>query len=431
MLVVCSGWSVPMFEELENAKLFAIVETKRKIINDPVFGFITIPNDFIYKLIKHPIVQRLQRIKQMGLASFVYPGAQHTRQHHSIGAMHLMDEAIKVLRAKGHDISPDEADGALACILLHDVGHGPFSHVLEHTIVKDVHHEEISLMLMDLLNKELNGALNVCIDIFTKRHPKKFLHQLVSGQLDVDRLDYLRRDCFFSGVTEGNIGSARIIKMLDVRHDKLVVESKGIYSIENFLLSRRLMYWQVYLHKTAVAAEHMLTNALKRAKELTLQGKSLFASPALQYFLQNEVTKHVFRSQPEALQHFIELDDNDIWCSLKVWSKHSDVVLSTLSRAIVERNIFKIEVDSEPFAPERENFLIKHFMQKFGITAYEASYFVLSSSISTNMYKEQEDSIDILFGNGDIKDIAEASDMLNIELLSKRVQKYYISYLRE
>ncbi|MBP1616196.1 MAG: superfamily phosphohydrolase [Bacteroidetes bacterium] len=406
------------------------MKNKRKIINDPVFGFITIPNDFIYNLIKHPYLQRLNRIRQMGLASFVYPGAQHTRLHHSIGAMYLMHEAILNFRVKGQMISDEEADAALACILLHDVGHGPFSHVLENTIVKNVHHEEISLMLMNRLNKELGGKLDMCIDIFTDKYPKHFLHQLVSGQLDVDRLDYLRRDSFFSGVTEGNIGSARIIKMLDVRNDKLVVESKGIYSIENFLMSRRLMYWQVYLHKTAVAAEHMLINTLQRAKELTLAGTDLFGSPALKYFLENEVTTDVFNREHLALDNFVNLDDNDLWCSLKVWSKHSDTVLSVMSEALVDRKLFKIEISAEPISQKRVKDLTEVYMERFDISEHEASYFVLADAISTNMYNEKDDSIDILFNDGSIKDIADASDMLNIQLLSKRVQKYYVSYLR-
>ncbi len=406
------------------------LDNKRKIINDPVFGFITIPNDFIYNLIKHPYLQRLNRIRQMGLASFVYPGAQHTRFHHSIGAMYLMHEAIVNLRAKGQSISDEEADAALSCILLHDVGHGPFSHALENTIVKNVHHEEISLMLMSRLNAELGGKLDLCIQIFKNEYPKRFLHQLVSGQLDVDRLDYLRRDSFFSGVTEGNIGSARIIKMLDVRNDKLVVESKGIYSIENFLMSRRLMYWQVYLHKTAVAAEHMLINTLKRAKELTMEGANLFASPSLKYFLENDVTLDVFNNHPEALDNFVNLDDNDLWCSLKEWSKHSDTVLSVMSKSLIDRKLFKIEIGAEPVPSERIEQLKQTYVIRFGISEYEASYFVMSDAISTNMYNEKDDSIDILFNDGTIKDIAIASDMLNIQLLSKRVQKYYVSYLR-
>src|SRR5690554_2459749 len=314
---------------------------KRKIINDPVFGFISIPNDFVYEVIQHPYLQRLNRIRQLGLAPFVYPGAQHSRFHHSIGAMFLMDEALKTLKEKGHDISPQEYNGALAAILMHDVGHGPFSHVLEHTLVTNIHHERISLMMMQQMNDEWSGRLQPAIDIFTDNHPKRFLHQLVSGQLDVDRLDYLRRDSFFTGVSEGNIGSARIIKMLDLKEERLVVESKGIYSIENFLMSRRLMYWQVYLHKTAVAAEKMLINTLRRARELSRKGEELFASPALSYFLRNDPTPNDFTADGEALRQFMDLDDNDVWTALKVWTTHHDTVLSVLSEGMVNRKLFK------------------------------------------------------------------------------------------
>ena len=326
------------------------MSSKRRVINDPVFGFINIPNEFIYDIIQHPYLQRLNRIRQLGVTSFVYPGAQHTRFHHSIGAMYLMNEALKSLKEKGHDISDDEYDGALAAILLHDVGHGPFSHILEYTLVKNIHHEEISLLLMQQLNEEWNGKLQTAIEIFTDTYPKHFLHQLVSGQLDVDRLDYLRRDSFFTGVNEGNIGSARIIKMMDVRNDRLVIDSKGIYSIENFLLSRRLMYWQVYLHKTAVAAEKMLINTLTRAKELASQGEKLFASPSLSYFLEKDATLADFENNGEALQHFVNLDDSDIWSALKVWTSHPDKVLSLLSNGMVNRKLFKIEI-----TPKKQN----------------------------------------------------------------------------
>ncbi|MDR0823601.1 MAG: HD domain-containing protein [Prevotella sp.] len=404
---------------------------KKKIINDPVFGFITIPNSFLYDLIQHPILQRLNRIKQMGLAFFVYPGAQHTRLHHSIGAMYLMDEAINSLRAKGHEITNDEAMGALACILLHDVGHGPFSHALEHTLTNGIHHEELSLAFMDYLNKELEGKLDTCIAIFKNEYPKKFLHQLVSGQLDVDRLDYLRRDSFFSGVTEGNIGSARIIKMLDIRNDRLVVEAKGIYSIENFLTSRRLMYWQVYLHKTAVAAERMLIKTLTRAKELSTNGVKLFGSPALHYFLENNVDKNRFENDRDTvLRYFAKLDDNDIWCALKVWAEQEDTVLSRLSMCLINRQLFKMEITNEPVPPSHIREHVDRYMAELNITEYEASYFYSSDVIYTNMYNEEDDSIDILYNDGTIKDISEASDMLNIQLLSKKVEKYYFSYLK-
>lgn len=407
------------------------MSNKKKIINDPVFGFITIPNNFLYKLIQHPFLQRLNRIKQLGLASFVYPGAQHTRLHHSIGAMYLMDEAINNLRFKGHEITQEEANGALSCILLHDVGHGPFSHVLEHTLTSGIHHEELSLALMELLNIELDRELDICISIFKNEYPKKFLHQLVSGQLDVDRLDYLRRDSFFTGVTEGNIGSARIIKMLDLRNDRLVVEAKGIYSIENFLMSRRLMYWQVYLHKTAVAAEKMLIKTLARAKYLTQKGEELFASPALRYFLENDVDQYLFKLDTDGvLKHFVNLDDNDIWCALKVWAENEDIVLSKLSYALLNRNLFKIQITNEPLGKEEIEKYIDLYKTRLGVNDKEASFFYSSDVIYTNMYNEADDSIDILYNDGTIKDISEASDMLNIQLLSKKVKKYYFSYLR-
>jgi len=403
---------------------------KRKIINDPVFGFIGIPNDFVYDVIRHPCLQRLNRIRQLGLAHFVYPGAQHTRFHHSIGAMFLMDEALKTLREKGHDISPQEYNGALAAILMHDIGHGPFSHVLEHTLVTNVHHESISLMMMQLMNEEWNGRLQTAIDIFTDSHPKQYLHQLVSGQLDVDRLDYLRRDSFFTGVSEGNIGSARIIKMLDLKEERLVVESKGIYSIENFLMSRRLMYWQVYLHKTAVAAEKMMINTLRRARELSMNGERLFASPSLSYFLMNETTITDFEHNGTALRHFMNLDDNDIWSALKVWVTHQDKVLSLLSDGMVNRRVFKIESSEEKVNGEKMASFLERFMKKYAISRQEASYLLSSDKLTTDMYSEKDDSIDILYKDGTVKDISQASDMLNIELLSKKVVKYYFAYLR-
>ncbi len=403
---------------------------KRKIINDPVFGFISIPNDFVYEIIQHPYLQRLNRIRQLGLAPFVYPGAQHSRFHHSVGAMFLMDEALKTLKEKGHEISLSEYNGALAAILMHDIGHGPFSHVLEHTLVTNIHHETISLLLMQQMNMEWNNKLQTALDIFTDNYPKRFLHQLVSGQLDMDRLDYLRRDSFFTGVSEGNIGSARIIKMLDVRDDKLVVESKGIYSIENFLMSRRLMYWQVYLHKTAVAAEKMMINTLMRARELSLNGEKLFASPALSYFLSNETTLNDF-TYGEALRHFVDLDDNDIWTSLKVWTTHPDKVLSVLSAGMVNRRLFKIEITEERTSEERYAIMLEQYVEKYRISRHEASFFLSSDIVTTDMYSEKDDSIDILYKNGTIKDISKASDMLNIELLSKKVVKYYFAYLRD
>ncbi len=403
---------------------------KRKIINDPVFGFININNDFLYNLIQHPYLQRLNRIRQLGLAAFVYPGAQHTRFHHSIGAMFLMDEALRTLKDKGHEITQKEWDGAMAAILMHDIGHGPFSHVLENTLVTNIHHEKISLLMMNRINEEFNGELQTAIEIFTDNYPKRFLHQLVSGQLDVDRLDYLRRDSFFTGVVEGNIGSARIIKMLDVRDDRIVVESKGINSIENFLLSRRLMYWQVYLHKTAMAAEKMLINTLKRAIKLSADGEKLFASPSLSYFLNTDTVIEDFNNNGNGILHFANLDDNDIWSALKVWASHSDIVLSTLSTGMVNRKLFKIEITDENIPIENINFKLEKLMNKFDITKEDTSYFISSDIIITDMYNEKDDSIDILYKDGTIMDISKASDMLNIELLSKKVVKHYFAFLR-
>lgn len=406
------------------------MSNERKIINDPVFGFINIPKGLIFDLVKHPLLQRLTRIKQVGLSSVVYPGAQHTRFQHSLGAFYLMQEAIQQLAAKGNFIFDSEAEAVKAAILLHDIGHGPFSHVLEHSIVRGISHEEISLMLMERINKEMNGRLTLAIQIFKDEYPKRFLHQLVSGQLDMDRLDYLRRDSYYTGVIEGNIGSARIIKMLDVRDDHLVVEAKGIYSIENFLTSRRLMYWQVYLHKTSVAYEKMLVSALLRAKELALRGEKLFASPALHFFLYHDIDRQEFVSNPTCLEQFIQLDDNDIWTSLKVWCSHEDRVLRTLSRGMVDRLIFKVEVSNEPFDTERIESIKKDVSQRIGISLKEADYLVMTSRIERNMYNPADDSIDILYNDGAIRGVAEASDMLNISLLSKKVKKYYLCYLR-
>ena len=403
---------------------------ERKIINDPVFGFINIPKGLLYDIVRHPLLQRLTRIKQVGLSSVVYPGAQHTRFQHSLGAFYLMSEAITQLTSKGNFIFDSEAEAVQAAILLHDIGHGPFSHVLEDTIVQGVSHEEISLMLMERMNKEMNGQLSLAIQIFKDEYPKRFLHQLVSGQLDMDRLDYLRRDSFYTGVTEGNIGSARIIKMLDVADDRLVIESKGIYSIENFLTARRLMYWQVYLHKTSVAYERMLISTLLRAKELASQGVELFASPALHFFLYNDINHTEFHNNPDCLENFIQLDDNDIWTALKVWSNHPDKVLSTLSLGMINQNIFKVENSAEPIGEDRIKELTLQISQQLGITLSEANYFVSTPSIEKNMYDPADDSIDIIYKDGTIKNIAEASDMLNISLLSKKVKKYYLCYQR-
>jgi HD superfamily phosphohydrolase len=403
---------------------------KHKIINDPVFGFINIPNGILYDIIQHPYFQRMNRIKQLGLTSTVYPGAQHTRLQHSLGAMHLMGEAIAQLEMVGQEISPLEAEAVRACILLHDIGHGPFSHTLEHSLVEGVSHEEISLLMMRKINSEMNGKLDMALEIFTKSYPKKFLHQLVSGQLDMDRLDYLSRDSFFSGVSEGIIGAARIIKMLNIHNDQLVVESKGIYSIEKFLVARRLMYWQVYLHKTSVAAEKMLMNILKRAKELANNDIELFATPALHYFLYKEVNKQSFICSEEALENFAMLDDSDIVSAIKVWSSHSDIVLSTLCKAFTNRKLFKIEIQIGINNDAKRQLYLKQYMEHFGISSDEAAYFMGEEVVSTDTYSPRDDNINILYKDGTIKDIADASDMLNITVLTKKVEKHYFCYFR-
>lgn len=402
---------------------------KSKIINDPVFGFITIPSKLLEQMIEHPIFQRLTRIKQLGLAFYIYPGAQHTRFHHSIGAMHLMHEALQILRFQGHDVTDEEFEATLACILLHDIGHGPFSHVLEHTFTKGISHETFSLALMERLNKEFDGKLDLCISIFKNQYEKKFLHQLVSGQLDVDRLDYLRRDSYYTGVSEGNIGSARIIKMMDVKDDRLVIKEKGIYSIENFLTSRRLMYWQVYLHKTAIAAEKMLIKAFERVKYLVVQEQDIFAVPALMFFLQNNVDLNFFNhNKDKVLDNFILLDDSDIWSALKVWQTSSDKVLSILSKGIVNRTLFKIKISEKNCNQETIEYYKEKYKSKFKLSDEEVEYFYHTGTVNTEMYKNNEDSIYILQKDSSIKDISEASDILNIQLLSQRVEKFYFTY---
>jgi hypothetical protein len=401
-----------------------------KIINDPVFGFIKIPRGPLLQIVQHPLMQRLTRIKQLGLASVVYPAAQHTRFQHSIGAFHLMSEAITSLQQKGIYIFDSEEEAVEAAILMHDIGHGPFSHVLENTLIHGITHEEISLMMMEQINQEMNGALNLALMIFKDQYPKRFLHQLISSQLDVDRLDYLRRDSFFTGVTEGNIGSARIIKMLDVVDDKLVVNSKGIYSIENFLTTRRLMYWQVYLHKTAVACEKVLVNTLLRAKYLVMNGKEVFAPPSLAYFLKNEVDADWFSGHEEALRHYEMLDDNDIWSAIKVWMDSHDKILSILATNLVNRNIFHVEVHEHPITEERLSDLRREISKKTGIDEEDAHYLMNVSVIQKDMYDVNDDRIGILYKDGSIRDIADSSEILNIGLLSKKIRKYYLCYQR-
>ena len=402
-----------------------------KVINDPVFGFIKIPRGLLYDIVSHPLMQRLNRISQLGLTSVVYPGARHTRFQHSLGAFHLMSEAILSLQQKGQFIFDSEAEAVQAAILMHDIGHGPFSHVLENTLIQGISHEEISLLMMEQINQDLGNNLNLAIHIFKDEYPKKFLHQLLSSQLDMDRLDYLRRDSFYTGVTEGNIGSARIIKMLNVVDDSLVVESKGIYSLENYLTTRRLMYWQVYLHKTTVAYEKVLLNMLKRVKFLTKEGRDIFASPALKYFLVNDVDAQWFSTHEEALRMYEELDDSDLWSAMKAWKHHDDKILATLATDMLNRKIFKVIVNEMPFTEEEITDTATQIAAEMGISTEEAKEYMMHvSNIGKDMYDVNDDSIAILYKDGSIKDISEASELLNVQLLSKKITKYYLCYQR-
>ena len=403
---------------------------KRKIINDPVHGFITIPNELIFDLIEHPYFQRLRRIKQLGLSHLVYPGANHTRFHHAIGAMHLMDKAIDVLRSKEVEISDDERIAALIAILLHDIGHGPFSHTLESALLRGVSHEEMSLIFMQRLNAEFNGKLDLSISIFSDKYPKKFLHQLVSSQLDMDRLDYLQRDSFFTGVSEGIIGSERIITMLNVVNGGLAVESKGIYSIENFISARRIMYWQVYMHKTVVSSEYMLTNILSRARELFSNGADLFATPQLKVFLDATIRPDELKSNHDLLDQFARIDDNDIISAVKVWQDHDDIVLSTLCTHLISRRLFKTEIAAKPFSKTSIAEKKKIIEKTLNIKPEEANYFVRSERLVNNAYNENFKQIHIVYKDGRVSDIAKASDNLNISALAKPVEKFSLCYLR-
>ncbi|MFO7878537.1 MAG: HD domain-containing protein [Bacteroidota bacterium] len=398
---------------------------KRKIINDPVHGFISVRYEIIFDLMEHSYFQRLRRICQLGLTSLVYPGAVHTRFHHAIGAMHLMSMAIDVIRGKGHEITDKEAEAANIAILLHDIGHGPYSHTLENNIVTAYDHETLSLMYMHSLNEEFGGRLDLAIDIFTDSYHKKFLHQLVSGQLDMDRLDYLRRDSFFTGVSEGVIGSERIIKMLNVVNDKLVVDAKGIYSIEKFLIARRLMYWQVYLHKTVLSAEKLLENTLQRAKDLIRDGHEINASDALLWFLTYDNTRN-----EDVLDRFNKLDDSDIMSSVKAWVNHPDKILSDLAGRLMNRRLFRIELQKNPFDKSYIDILQKKISSHFGISDDEASYYLFSGETSNAAYSRMDEKINIL-KHGVLSDLTEASDMFNQSALSHNVIKYYLCYPKE
>jgi len=404
---------------------------KKKIVNDPVHGFINISYPLAFDIIEHPYFQRLRHIKQLGLTYMVYPGANHSRFQHALGAMHLMELAIGVLRAKGHSITDQEAEAASAAILLHDVGHGPFSHSLEYSLIQGVSHEDIGWGIMQKLNQQMEGRLEMAIKIFQGTYSKSFLHQLVSSQLDVDRLDYLRRDSFFSGVTEGAIGSDRIIKMLNVVDDNLVVDAKGIYSIEKFIIARRLMYWQVYLHKTVVSAEKLLTQLLKRARELAFAGDHLWCTPALAFFLKNQITTGSIGGgdlSPEIIDHYLKIDDSDIMVAAKLWQEHPDPTLSTLANMVTHRKLFKVELRNNEFNIEEVGAQLSHFIDEHPELAETSDYFVFTGSVSNNAYRLSEESINILYNNGQLVDIASASDMVNAKILSKEITKYFLCY---
>lgn len=390
------------------------------------------PDELIYDLIQHPWFQRLRRIHQLGLSHLVYPGALHTRFNHALGAMHLMGKAIHVLRSKGHIISTEEAEAAHLAILLHDIGHGPFSHALEKTILTNAHHEDVSLRFMHRLNEQFEGKLGLALEIFTGSYPKKFLHQLVSSQLDVDRLDYLTRDSYFTGVHEGVIGYDRLIEMMDVVDDQLVIEHKGIYSVEKFIIARRVMYWQVYLHKTVICAEQMLIKTLNRARYLAKSGIQLFATPALQFFLYRDITLRDFDEQTAILEQYARLDDHDVYIALKEWQYAEDKVLSYLSRSIINRDLFRIELDSEPISAQRLAEVTAQVQQRFGITdAFDLQYFVFNDVTTNSAYNLDANNIHIKYRNGKIMDVASASDNLNLAALAGTVVKHYICYPKE
>jgi HD superfamily phosphohydrolase len=402
---------------------------KKKIVNDPVHGFINIQYSLLYDIIAHPFFQRLRRIMQLGLTYYVYPGAIHSRLQHAMGATHLMGLAIEVIRSKGHRITDEEAQSVCAAILLHDIGHGPFSHTLENLIIDDFNHEDISLAYMNYLNAEFGGKLDLALEIFTDKYSKKFLHQLVSSQLDMDRLDYLKRDSFFTGVSEGVVGSDRIIKMLNVVDDKLVVESKGIYSIEKFIIARRLMFWQVYLHKTAIVAEQILIKIFTRVLQLAELDSGLFASPALKYFIYRQ-SNDKDKLSTERLEKFALLDDYDILAAIKVWCEHPDFILSELSKRLINRDLFKIEIQYTPYSIKKKELVKEKVLSIYDVSEEDIDYFVISDEISVNTYSDDE-KINILYKHGEQKDISDASDMLNHDVLSKSVKKYFLIYPKE
>lgn len=405
---------------------------KKKIINDPVHGFINLRYDIIYDIIEHSYFQRLRRIKQLGLTYFVYPGATHTRFQHALGAMHLTSMAVDIIRNKGHEITEEEAKAVTMATLLHDIGHGPFSHALEKTIIEDLHHEQLSLMFMEKLNNYLSGHLDLAIKIFKNNYKKRFLHQLVSGQLDMDRMDYLKRDSFFTGVHEGVIGSDRLIKMLNVHEDELVIDYKGIYSVEKFLIARRLMYWQVYLHKTVIAAEKLMENVLLRARELIQGGQKLFATPALSHFLEScKTEENTIKAEDKTINLFAELDDNDIMTAAKVWKNENDTVLSLLCERLLNRKLFRVEIHDSPVNTNRLNEIKKITEKKYHLKNDESHYFVFSDIVSNNMYEIGEEKIHLMLNTKEIRDISSVSDIINLQAISTKDEKYFICYPKE
>lgn len=406
-----------------------IKSNKLKIFNDPIYGFIRIPSTLIFDLIAEPYFQRLRRISQMGLSYLVYPGAHHTRFHHALGSMHLMRKTIQVLRFKDIEITNEEEEGLLCAILLHDIGHGPFSHAMEHSIVNGVSHEEISLLFMEAMNKKFNGSLTTAIAIFKNEYPKKFLNQLVSSQLDMDRLDYLKRDSFYTGVSEGNINSERLISMLNVKDGNLVIEEKGIYSVEKFLMARRFMYWQVYLHKTALVAEQLLVNTMRRAKFLMEKGTALECSAPLLFFMERPIGKKEF--DRSVLDTFAELDDVDLLSAIKTWQKHEDFVLSELCKMIINRKLLHIKIKNKPISGAKLQRRFLQWKEKYQLSDEETAYFVFSGKIENQAYNQEDERIQILARNGKITDVAKLSDQLNARTLSKKVIKYYMCYPKE
>lgn len=412
-------------------KITSLKAHRPKIINDPVHGFIQIPDGIILELIEHPYFQRLRRIRQLGLTDFVYPGALHTRFHHAIGAMHLMGIALDTLENKKHIVSIQERQAAQIAALLHDIGHSPLSHALESTILQDISHEKMSLLLMQKLNEHFNGALDLAIQIFTNQYHRPFFHQLVSSQLDVDRLDYLQRDSFFTGVSEGTIGADRILKMLDIYNEQLVIEEKGIYSVENFLTARRLMYWQVYLHKTTLSTEQMIIQIIRRAKFLAQNGEKLSASPALECFMKKEVAFSDFQKNPSLLENYAQLDDYDIWGAIKLWQHYNDKVLSTLCRMILNRKLFKIWLTTEKIPAKLVQEKKRQIQRNFKLNKEEVEYFVVNGTTLNTAYQGKDNPILVLTKKKEVLDISQASDLPSIKAFTKIVKKNYLAWAQE